>query len=402
MYKIGDFYYIYNLIKSNFGRRIELYYEGLIPFESKARKMEHKLKNFNEKKLDEKNFSYILGVDIGGTNTNLAIAGVKNLKPILLFSHNYKTKRLDSLVPAIENILTYANNNYKIEIDFACIGAAGIVSPENDFVQLTNAKWNVSSKELINKTSLNSVFIINDFQTIGYGLNLLNHNNKNDIFQVRHGKSDMNMSKSTKAIIGAGTGLGKSILNYDEHFNAYIPIPSEGGHGDFPVQSDFEMKLIEYIRKISGISQSLSYEEVLSGRGIENIFLFLRYKEEFKETQYTKEIENAVDRTPLISKYKDLDKTCKETFRLFTKFYARCAKNFVLDTLSRGGLYIAGGIAAKNKEIFSSNAFTVEFENAYNRTDLLKTIPINVIVNYDVSLYGACYAAIYRLFSKKS
>lgn len=352
--------------------------------------------------LKEKFSYYVLGVDIGGTNTNLAIAGVKNSKPVLLLTHNYKSKKLDSLVPAIENTLTYTKNNYDIEVNFACIGAAGVVSPSNDFAQLTNVKWNASSKELTNKTSLDSVYIINDFQTIGYGLNLLNHNNKNDIFQVRHRKSDINMSKSTKAIIGAGTGLGKSILNYDEHFNAYIPIPSEGGHGDLPTQNDFEMQLIEFVKKKRGISQPLSYEEVLSGRGIENIYLFLRNTEESKETQYTIEIENAVDKTPLISKYKDLDKTCKETFRLFTKFYARCAKNFVLDTLSMGGLYIAGGIAAKNKEIFSSNDFTIEFENAYNRTDLLKTIPISVIVNYDVSLYGACYAAIYKLFSKKS
>jgi glucokinase len=64
-------------------------------------------------------------------------------------------------------------------------------------------------------------------------------------------------------------------------------------------------------------------------------------------------------------------------------------------------LYIAGGIAAKNKEIFSSNDFIHEFENAYRRADFLKTIPIYVILNYDVSLYGACFAAMYNLLSKK-
>ncbi len=350
-----------------------------------------------------KKFSYyVLGIDIGGTNTNLGIAGVENSKPILVFTENYKTKKLDSILPAIQNTLAYAKDNYNIEVDFACIGAAGVVSPSNDSAKLTNVEWNLSSKELIDKTSLNKVSIINDFQTIGYGLNLLDSNNKNDIFQVRSKKSDIVSSNETKIILGAGTGLGKSILTYDKNFNAYIPIPSEGGHADFPAQDNLEMKLIEYVKKLRGISQPISYEELLSGRGIESIYLFLRDEQESKETKYTKDIVNAIDKAALISKYKNLDKTCKETFHLFTKFYARCAKNFVLDTLARGGLYIAGGIAAKNKEIFTSKEFNKEFENAYNRDDLLKKIPISVIVNYDVSLYGACYAAIYESLNNKN
>ena len=359
------------------------------------------IKQYNENLLNEKFSNYVLGIDIGGTNTNLCIAGIKGSKPICLFSHNYETKKLDSLAPAIDSTLSYAKNNYKIKIDFACIGAAGVVSQSNDFVKLTNAKWNVSSKELIDKTSLNSVFIINDFQAIGYGINLLDHNDKNDIYQIKIGKYNIDLSKHTKAILGAGTGLGKSILTFDEKLNAYIPIPSEGGHGDFPAHTNFEMDLIEFVKNLRGISQPLSYEELLSGRGIESIYLFLKNKQELKETQYTKEIDSSVEKTPLISKYKDFDETCKETFRIFTRFYARCAKNFVLDTLSRGGLYIAGGIAAKNKEIFTSKDFIQEFENAHNRSDFLKKVPINVIVNYDVSLYGACYAAMHKLLYKK-
>jgi glucokinase len=354
----------------------------------------------NENMLKDKYSNYVLGGDIGGTNTNLAIAGAKNKKPILLFSLNYQSKVLNSLTPAIEKILTYAKSKYDIDINSACIGAAGVVSPSNDFAQLTNVSWNVSTEELINNTTLESVYIINDFQTIGYGLNLLDHNNKDDILQVRASNRNLENSTSTKAIIGAGTGLGKSILTYDEHFKAYIPISSEGGHGDFPAQNESEIQLVNFIKKLKGISHPLNYEELLSGRGLENIYLFFRKTQNIKETQYTNEIDNSLNKVPLISKYKNLDETCKATFKLFTRFYARCAKNFALDTLAYGGLYIAGGIASKNKEIFSSKEFIDEFENAYRRNELLKTIPINIIMNYDVSLYGACYAAIYKSYSK--
>ena len=223
---------------------------------------------------------------------------------------------------------------------------------------------------------------------------LLDPSNKNDMFEIRAEKSQEH-SLSTKAILGAGTGLGKSILVYDKHYNIYVPIPSEGGHGDFPAQNDFEIQLLEFIKELRGISQPITYEELLSGRGIESIYLFLQKLQQFDATNYTEEIDNSQDKVNLISKYRQTDEICKETFRLFTRYYARCAKNFVLDTMATGGLYIAGGIASKNKEIFQSNEFLNEFENAYRRSDVLKKVPIYIILNYDVSLYGACLAAIH-------
>jgi len=90
------------------------------------------------------------------------------------------------------------------------------------------------------------------------------------------------------------------------------------------------------------------------------------------------------------------DEACRETYRLFTKFYARCAKNFALDILAEGGLYIYGGIAVKNKEIFTSKDFVNEFEKSHRRVEIIKKIPINLIINYDLGLYGACYAAIHQ------
>jgi glucokinase len=359
------------------------------------------MKIFNEKLLKENYSSYVLGVDIGGTNTNLCVSGVKNLKPTLLFSFNFQTIGLDSIVPPVKLILEYAKNEYEIEVDFACIGAAGVVSPNNDHAFLTNAKWEISSKEIIDTTCLKSVFIINDFQAIGYAVNLLDNNDKKQIIQVRPGQDKSHNSKGTKVIIGPGTGLGKCILIYDDYSNVYIPISSEGGNTDFPIHNDFEKNLVDFVKKLRGISQPLTYEELISGRGIEAIYLFLRQSNQFSVSNFTKEIDNAADKTPLISKHRANDETCKETLRLFSIFFARCAKNYVLDTMARGGLYIAGGIAVKNNEIFLTQQFISEFNNAYRYIDFLKTVPIHIITDYDVSLLGSCYAAIYNFFIKK-
>jgi len=346
------------------------------------------------KKTNKGNFDkFVLGLDVGGTHTNTCISGVKDNKIELIFSLHFKTKDLKSIEPAIKKTLKYAQENYSIKVYTAIIAAAGFVE-DNKFVKLTNASWNLNADKIKENTNLDDVFIINDFQAIGYAINVLDHKNENQIFTVRgKNKKDKN-ANLTKSIIGAGTGLGKTTCLYNEKVDAYIPIPSEGGHSDFPIQNDFEKNLVEYIKKKRKIKEPLTYEELISGRGIEGIYQYLRDTKKYISTKFSEEIDKSKDKAPLISKYKEKDKTCRETFELFVKFYARCAKNFVLETLSTGGLYLAGGIVSKNKNFFKKNNFIKEFEKAYRRSNILKRTPVYIIMNYDVSLYGACFAAV--------
>jgi len=358
--------------------------------------MEYSEKVFCKDWVKENFSSFIMGVDIGGTHTNIGIAGLKKKKPTLLFSHHFDTRSIDSLVPCVNQTLEIAKTNYDIDVQAACVAAAGIVSSNHDSVDLTNASWNVSSEELLEKTALTSVDIINDFQAIGYGINLLDIDNNQDIFRIRSGSMDPGNAHPTKVVIGAGTGLGKTILVYDEKTQAYLPIPTEGGHVDLPIYDEDELVLVEFIKKYRGIEYPLPYEEVLSGRGLEALYAFVRHHHKFPDTVYTHDIDDATEKAPLISEYRQLDETCEMTFHLFTRFYGRCAKNIALDTLAAGGLYIAGGIAAKNKEIFISKEFMDEFYRAYRRSEFLNKIPLFVILNYDVSLIGACYAAVLK------
>jgi len=110
--------------------------------------MEYSIKNFNIDRINEEFNNYVLGADIGGTNTNIGIAGIKESKPIILFSLNFKTKYLESIIPAIKKTLNYSKKNYDILIKKSCIGAAGIISPKNDYAELTNIKWNINKNEI--------------------------------------------------------------------------------------------------------------------------------------------------------------------------------------------------------------------------------------------------------------
>lgn len=334
---------------------------------------------------------YVLAADVGGTNTTIGVCGICGQIPSLVFYKRYKSQNINSIVPPLREILEYTKNNHNIDLQVACFGCAG-VQLKKDIVKLTNLKWGIDLNEVIQKTEISKAFIINDFQAIGYGINFLKDEDSKDIFIVRSTKHDQNKAK-TKVIIGAGTGLGKAILAHDNYNEVYTPLPSEGGHTDFPIHNEFEFRLVRYIKEKKNLKSSVRYEDILSGTGIELIYLFLKASGEYSKTHYDKIIEKSKDKASLISKYKDIDEKSKEAFRLFTRFYGRCAKNFALDTLSLGGLYIAGGIASKNKEIFKTEDFLKEFEKCSAQKKVLESIPIYVILNYDVSLYGAAYYA---------
>src|SRR3989338_5918832 len=333
-------------------------------------------------KISKKDYTYfILGADVGGTNTNLGIFGIKNRFPTLLASLHFKSKELRWLHNAINETLNYMQKNYKISITKACIAAAGVLSHKKDYVKTQNLPWDISKKELLKKTKLKKILIVNDFEAIGYSINMLS---KNDVAVIKKAKR---IPKAPIAVIGAGTGLGKTTLIYSEQYKSYKTLPSEAGHTDFAAQSQEELDLINFVRKSHGIKQSISYEQLLSGQGLENIYLFLRKSGKFKEIRYINDINNNF-KPELISKYRKIDATCKETFRIFKIIYAKFARNTAIDSLSFGGVYIAGGIAPKNKDIFDKEFIRI-FEDNHKMKNVLRKIPIFLVVNNNVGLLGA-------------
>jgi glucokinase len=338
---------------------------------------------------------FFLTADIGGTNTNIGIFRLTQTKPVLLCSLHYKTHELPSYIIALQDALKYMQQSADIPIKRACIAAAGPVTVDHSKCALTNVPWRITTQEILTKTTLTSAYIINDFESIAYGINLLDETNPDDLVLIKKNQRPSNENiPHTKAVIGAGTGLGKCLLLYDKHRNTYIPHPSEGGHGDFPIHDENEQKIITYIKQQRKLQQPVSYEDLLSGDGITSLYSYLASTKYKNQSTSLHHMPLTDDAAAAIALQRHTDPLCNETFQIFTRFYGRCAKNFVLDTYATGGLYIGGGIAAKNKDIFSSTIFLDEFENTHKQAQILKNTPIYIIVNYNVSLYGACYAGL--------
>ncbi len=319
----------------------------------------------------------LLGADIGGTNSNFGFMIQQGQQLILLLSVHAKSKQITDFTQLVKQVLDYVKTKYQIIVKYAAFAAAGAVSEQRDYAKPTNVKLIIDSKAIIAATGLHCAFVINDFAVIGHGLS---HINPAHIVLVNHGIPRL---LANKAILGAGTGLGKCIMVWHDLLHRYIPSASEGGHADFAPQHMQELLLIESIRTTERRTDSISWEDVLSGDGIRRIYTFFHRSSGDGVSNHTAPHPDEIFQ----SRHKD--RHAFNTFEWYASFYARCAKNWALDALALGGVYIAGGIAAKNLALFQDPIFMREFINCGKQQELLATVPIYVITDYNVSLYGA-------------
>ena len=328
---------------------------------------------------------WIFVADVGGTKTTFGLIreGKKGLE--LILSLYCYSNTITSFTKAVQEVLVHLEEHYKIVPTRACCGVAGVVSPERDFSTPTNLSFTVDAKKLMQSTLLQSVAIINDFEANAYGIQAAP---EKCIATIKPPEQALDIH-ATKAILGAGTGLGKSTIIWSKLLKNYVPHPSEGGHGDASLQHEQEFKLAKFIRaRHKKKDRPISWEDILSGRGLQTIYMFLGKSGDYKQTATAKEIAAHNYDPSLIAKHRKKDPQSKDTFELFTTLYARCAKNFALDTLARGGIYLAGGIAAKNLELWRSKAFLDEFHRCEKMGAILREIPLYVITEPLLALYG--------------
>jgi len=318
-----------------------------------------------------------LVADIGGTNTTFAFVRKDKEKYSLVHAIHFDSQKIENFSSTVADVLALGKSKGYL-VDSACFAGAGIVSEKNDFCVITKLPWNIDTKKICQNTSLSSALVINDFMAVAYGLEVLP---AKSIVQLGPGKI---IKTKPKAILGAGTGLGKAILVWNNKSNQYFPVASEGGHSDAALQTKEDYEFGEFIkRKYS--RDRVAWEDALSGNGISNIYQFFETR-----LPANKEIKKSNYNPALI--VKSSDPASKATIAFFLRFYARCAQNLALDAMALGGVYIAGGIVGKNLPLFKRKAFIDEFIHSHRMKPVLKQIPIFAVTDYNVSLYGAAHA----------
>lgn len=318
----------------------------------------------------------VLVGDIGGTKTALGMyeslpaGGYKTIAERVYVSHDHA-----SLSAVLDCFLPTAGASRRI--DAAVFSVAGPV--QNGVCSTTNLPWIISEHEL---TALlgSPVALINDFHAVALGVIELP---AKSLRVVQAGTRD---PKGVYAVIGAGTGLGEAAgMPLDDGSSVRV-LPSEGGHADFAPRDEIEWQLFQYLRKLHG---HVSVERVVSGMGLPDLYDFVvksGLEPEDPETRrrFANESQGAV-----ISERAGQDRAAARALSLFTSAYGAEAGNLALKVLPTGGLYVAGGIAARLVDQLDWQLFMQSFCDKGRMNPLLSTFPVSVVRETNVGLLGA-------------
>lgn len=324
-----------------------------------------------------KTVNHFLAGDIGGTKTRLAVIEVNGTQAQIMREANYPSRDY----PAFENLLGVFLADAETP-DHAAFGIAGPV--RGRVVQTTNLPWHIDADALQRQFGFAHCTLLNDLEATAYGLPALA---ADGLLTLQPGLPN---ACGNAAVIAAGTGLGEAGLFWDGH--CHHPFATEGGHASFSPGDELEMALLRHLQQRH---QHVSWERVVSGMGLLSLHEFLCLYRHAAAPQWLIGEMRRGDAAAAITNaaLAGRDETCVETLHRFVRLYGAEAGNLALKTMSRGGLYLGGGIAPKILPLLQDGAFLDAFLSKGRMRPLLETMPVKVILNDRAALLGAALRA---------
>ncbi len=323
----------------------------------------------------------ILAGDIGGTNARLAVFDVLDGRFSLISASVFPSREYSSLDEIVSKFVRTAN----VHPHAACFGVAGPV--RNGRVEASNLPWIIESKRLAEELDLKKALLINDLEANAWGIAFLDPADLVSLNQVK------GTPVGNQAVISAGTGLGEAGMYWDG--TKHLVFASEGGHADFAPRNELETELLRYLRVRFG---HVSYERIVSGPGLVNVFNFVRDTERGVEPKWLADEMLHSDPAAAISRAA-IDGKCglsEQAIDLFVSIYGAEAGNLALKIMATGGIYLGGGIAPKMLPKLAGPLFMEGFLSKGRMQHLLEAIPVRVITNDRVALLGAARFAVVR------
>jgi glucokinase len=326
----------------------------------------------------------ILAGDIGGTKTVIGLFDEVANRLQSIREETFPSQDYCSL----EEILNqFPELDSRLPIRAACFGVAGPVIEGKS--KVTNLPWDLDEPGLAEVLGLPRVKLLNDLEAMAYGML---HLEPTDLCVLQPGLT----CKGNIAVIAAGTGLGEAILYWDGE--RHHPFATEGGHTDFGPRSDREVELLRYLQREFS---SVSYERVLSGPGLFNIYRFLRDSGMATESEWLRTRIAEGDPSMAISEIglARNDPLCANALDLFVSIYGAEAGNLALKAFAIGGVYIGGGIAPKilagvRGHVPLRDTFIRAFTDKGRFADLLRSIEVKVSLNPHAALIGAAHCGL--------
>jgi len=319
----------------------------------------------------------LLAGDLGATNTRLGLFKRQDPRPEEVFSRDFPTKGYPGVAPMILELL--AETNTKVEdIEAACIGAAGPVIRQR--VHPTNISWYLDAQQVMDATGLRRLHLLNDVEVMGHSVAALQ---PHELRMLQQGTKNPD---GNAVLLTAGTGLGTGMLI---NINGKLhPSPSEGGHADFAARTPREIELLQELTRQFGRAH---IELIVSGPGLVNVARFTSKNRAkvFMEAQSESELPSRITRAALDKS----DPTCVEALDLFLTVYGAASGNLAMTCMATGGVYLGGGIPPKILPAFENGLFMTAFNAKWPMEDLMRSIPVSIILNDQAGLLGAAVFA---------
>ncbi len=324
----------------------------------------------------------ILACDVGGTSTRLAIFEPAQPRARLLAKQTYVSREF----PSLEEIAALFLKEHPASLTQACLGVAGPVTAGRCVT--TNLPWTVDRASLQKAWGIEDVSLINDLVANAWGIDWLG---ENEVRLIQPGTPN---PEGNRAVIAPGTGLGEAGVMWTGE--RHMPFASEGGHAEFGPTGRLEFELAQYLERRFG---RVSYEHVLSGPGLVNLYIFLRDTARGEEPAWLAEEMKHEDPAACISRAAIAGKStlCAETLRIFLDIFGQESGNLALKLMATGGVWLGGGIVPKIVDwIVNTPHFLYGFTHKGKLSHVVEKIPVYAITNASTALLGAARYACER------
>jgi glucokinase len=318
---------------------------------------------------------YVIGATVGKTEVVIGLFQITNNQPILLESVAKSMADVKDFNDHMRYVCSELLKKHKASVARACLGVSGNPNPARDFIQSPHLSFPIDAKQVAHACGFHYVTMINDFEGISYGIKGVG---PDGLITIHKGAP---RDSSAKIVIGAGNGLGSSLIVPDSATCHARVMPLEAAFTSFAPVTKQELDFADFVRNKIGKNGNVSWGYVLGSKGgIMAVYEFLHHKNPFKESQeiFDNHLTNG---------------KCKKAVDFYMTLYIRLLRNSAFFTQSYGGLYITNKVALNNPELFKDPAFLAQMFDCHN--DILNAaivqIPIYLVTDPKVGLYGTAY-----------
>lgn len=307
--------------------------------------------------------------DVGGTKALLAVADPVDGRPRFVFRQRYECADFGGFAELFARFRADAAAHVP-SLGGGCLAVAGPIADDGLTAKITNLPWRIDAAACGAAFGLPPMLLANDFAAAAAGIAALD---AGDLVTLRRGAP---LADGVRLVIGAGTGLGMAVLVKDGA--GFRVLPGEGGHAGFSPQDETQLRIHAALLAEHG---RVTWERVVSGPGLADIHRILA-----GETRPAATVAETALSDPASPARRSLD--------AFLAAYGAFAGDMAMAVMARGGVFLAGGIAAKVLPALEAGPFLATFDAKAEHAALAARMPVHAVIDGELGLKGAALLAL--------